>query len=226
MLPVGRDADGGERLACDDALASLARAGVDRALIVTRREKRDLRAAIGERRREVAIDWLEVAPTRGVPWTLAAASSWRPEAAAILALPDLLVRPLDLAARLVARHGAGPAAVALLLVPGARPEAADLVAADADGRVRRMFVKDPAAPPGLPTWVFALLSPAFRRHLAAWTAAFDGVAAARLGREAHFGDAIQDAIAAGLVVESTLATDGRVLDIGTPAALAGAAGFR
>jgi glucose-1-phosphate thymidylyltransferase len=156
--------------------------------------------------------------TRGVPFTLAHAAPFLGDRLAVLGFPDLLVQPRDLLARLLRHREQTQGDVALALVPCDRPTQSDMVDVTARGKVRRIEIKPPSTSLKW-TWVYAVWTPRFTRHLVQWTEGFNA-RSARLGREPHAGDVLVDALAAGFEIDALTDPRGKVLDIGTPEALA------
>lgn len=221
-VPAGADPAGPTKPACQDLLDNFRVAGVTRALVLLRRGKWDVAQRLGDGA-EFGVDlaYRVLAPTRGVPFTLAAAAPFAGDRLIALGFPDILVQPRDLLARLVAHRERASADVALALAHCDRPHASDLVAIDARGRVRRLEIK-PEATQLKWTWAFAVWTPRFTRFLTKWTETFEP-RRARLGREPFVGDVLQAALAEGFEIDTLQAPDARLLDIGTPESLALAA---
>lgn len=218
ILPHGGDADGG-RIACQDLLENFRLAGARHVLVLLRQGKWDVAKRLGDGSEfGVEIAYRMLAPTRGVPFTLAAAEPFVGERTVALGFPDILVSPRDLLARLVRRHQNEGADVALALVPCERPQASDLVDIDSRGRARRFEIK-PAETSLKWTWVFALWTPRFTRYLGRWCAEFRP-RSARLGREPQVSDVLAAALADGFSITTLAVPEGRMLDLGTPETLA------
>jgi glucose-1-phosphate thymidylyltransferase len=217
ILPVG-GADGGERLACQDLLDNFRLAGATRVLVLLRQGKWDVSRRLGDGAEfgvELAYRVLE--PTRGVPFTLAAAAPFLGDRMAALGFTDILVQPRDLLARLVRHRETTQTDVALALAPCERPAASDLVDVDARGRVRGIEIK-PASTSLKWTWAFALWTPRFTRFLARWCQEFKP-RSARLGREPQVGDVLLAAIRERIEISALPFPEARLLDVGTPETL-------
>jgi glucose-1-phosphate thymidylyltransferase len=220
ILPVGED---GARLACQDLLDNYRLAGVRHVVVLLRQGKWDVARRLGDGREfGVEIAYRVLAPTRGVPFTLAAAEPFLGDRLVALGFPDILVQPRDLLARLVRHHQNAGADVALALAPCDRPQASDLVEVDARGRVRRIEIK-PEATRLKWTWAFAVWTPRFTRFLGRWCAEFDA-RRARLGREPFVSDVLLAALRDGFEIAALAVPEARLLDIGTPETLAAATG--
>ncbi len=222
ILPV--TGDGGERLACQDLLDNFRLAGVGRVLVLLRASKWD----VARRLRDGSEFGVEIAyrvlpPTRGVPFTLAAAAPFLGDRQAALGFPDILVHPRDLLARLVRHRETTQAEVAVALAPCERPEHSDLVEVDARGRVRGFEIKPESATPLRWTWAFAIWTPRFTKYLTRWCETFNA-RSARLGREPQVADVLTAAIADRVEVAALTLPEARLLDIGTPETLARARG--
>jgi glucose-1-phosphate thymidylyltransferase len=222
ILPV-RAADGHSRLACRDLFDNFRQAGVASAIVVLRPSKWDVARTLGDGSElGVPLLYRVVEPTRGVPFTLAAALPFVGDRLVALGFPDILVQPRDLLARLVRHREATQADVALALAPCDRPTASDLVDFDPRGRVRRIEIK-PESTSLRWTWAFAIWTPRFTRWFLRFVADWNP-RSARLGREFQVGDLLQAALADGFEIQTVARADARLLDIGTPETLARAQG--
>jgi len=223
-LPAAPGADGAPRPACQDLLDNFRLAGASRVLVLLRQGKWDVPKRLGDGAEfGVELAYRVLAPTRGVPFTLAAAAPFLGDRLAALGFPDILVQPRDLLARLVAHRERGGADVALALAPCDRPQASDLVAVDARGRVRRFEIK-PESTTLKWTWAFAVWTPKFTRFLVRWTETFNA-RSARLGREPFVSDVFSAALTEGFEIDTLAAPQAKLLDIGTPETLARAMGI-
>jgi glucose-1-phosphate thymidylyltransferase len=222
-IPAGAGPEASPRPACQDLLDNFRLAGVGRALVLLRQGKWDVVRRLGDGAEfGVALAYRVMAPTRGVPYTLAAAAPFLGDRLAALGFPDILVQPRDLLARLVAQRERSGTDVALALAPCDRPQASDLVAVDARGRVKRFEIK-PETTTLKWTWAFAVWTPRFTRFLVRWTETFEP-RRARLGREPHVGDVLGAALADGIEIDTLAAPEAHLLDVGTPETLARALG--
>jgi glucose-1-phosphate thymidylyltransferase len=220
ILPVaGDDAGGPARLACQDLFDNFRLAGAHRALVLLRATKLDVARRLGDGSEfGLELAYRVIPPTRGVPFTVAAAAPFLDEKLAALGFPDILVQPRDLLARLVRHRESTQADVALALAPCERPAASDLVEIDARGCVRRIEIK-PERTELKWTWAFALWTPRFTRFLARWCERFDA-RSARLAREPQMGDVLAAALAERVEIQALALPEARLLDIGTPETLA------
>lgn len=222
IVPVGGDAP---RPACQDLLDNFRLAGARNVLVLLRQGKWDVPRRLGDGAEfGLELAYRVLAPTRGVPFTLAAAEPFLGDRQVALGFPDILVQPRDLLARLVRRHENEGTDVALALAPCDRPRASDLVEVDARGRVRRFEIK-PERTKLKWTWAFALWTPRFTRYLGRWCAEFNA-RSARLGREPFVSDVFIAALKDGFEISTLAVPEARLLDIGTPETLAAATAGR
>jgi glucose-1-phosphate thymidylyltransferase len=222
-VPAGGADGGATKPACQDLLDNFRLAGVTRVLVLLRQGKWDVPRLLGDGSRfGVELAYRVLAPTKGVPYTLAAAAPFLGDRLAALGYPDILVQPRDLLARLVAHRERSGTDVALALAPCDRPQASDLVAVDARGRVKRFEIK-PETTTLKWTWAFAVWTPPFTKFLLRWTETFEP-RRARLGREPYVSDVFEAALAGGFEIDTLQVPEAKLLDIGTPESLARALG--
>lgn len=225
VLPVGGDgAKGGPRPAAAHLLHAFARAGIGRAYMVLRAGKWDLPETLtGYGPEALRLAYLVLRESSSVAETLDAAYPFVRGRRVALGFPDILFRPDDAFLRVRERQEASGADAVLGLVPTDRPDKADVVEADGDGRVRRMTIKPRGLGAPALTWIAAVWGPAITERL------HEEVAMARergpAGRELYPGDVLARAIDDGLRVEAVTFPDGRHLDIGTPEDLERARGW-
>jgi glucose-1-phosphate thymidylyltransferase len=218
ILPVG-SSDGSQRIACQDLLDNFRLAGASQVVVLLREGKWDIPARLADGAEfGLEIFYRVLAPTPGVPFTLARAEPMLGDRLAALGFPDILVQPPDLLARLARHRESTQADIALALVPCERPQASDLVDVDARGRVRRIDIKPETTRLGW-TWAFAIWTPRFSEFLVRWCDRFPP-GSAGLGREPHTGDVLMAALADGFTIETLAVPEARTLDIGTPETLA------
>ena len=231
IFPLGfdQDADGTSRPrpVCGHLLESLARAKVDRALILLRKGKWDIPALLGDGSElGLPLAYLALEPTASVPETLDRAYPFVSRATVALGFPDIIVEPADAYRPLLRRLRRGDASVVLGLFPTDQSWKADMVEIDASDRVRRIVIKQAETSLRF-TWSIAVWGPEFSRYLHGCVAE-EGVAGdcvagdrgaggqPRAGAELYIGDVIQSAIDDGLTVVGERFEDGSFLDVGTP----------
>ena len=219
LLPiaVGEGAAPGVRVLADHLLASLALAGVERAVMVIDPAKLDLPRHFGaEQAPWPRLAFVVVPGSSSVPQTLDAAHPFVAGSAVALGFPDVLFEPADAFIRLAARREETGAEVVLGLFPATDCRTTDMVELAPEGRVLAVEVRPRQSRLRL-AWVLALWGPEFTEFLHG--------AVARLGScggEAQIGDVLRAGLAAGLRIDGVAFPEGRWLDVGTPASLAAA----
>jgi len=222
LYPVGfREVQGSPRPvpACEHLLGAMAAAGATTVYVVLADGKWDIPAYLGDGS-ELGLDiaYLTMRHSPGVPFTVDRAHAHVRDSTVAFGFPDIVFTPADALLRLRARRDAGGADIVLGLFPTDRPEAADLVDADARGRVRRVLVKPTGSPLRL-AWALAVWGPAFSEHLHAWIGSDKAAATSGpLPVELQLGHVVQSAVDSGLRVEAEV-LDGTFTDIGTPEGL-------
>ncbi len=234
IFPLGIGPDGRTRPVCEHLLDAYLDAGVERAFVLLRKGKWDIPQLLGRGRRsmdaELRLAYLALDPTASVPETLDAAYPFVTGARVALGFPDILFEPRDAFRSLVERQEESGADLVLGLFPADRPDKADMVELDDDGRVRRLIIKQPDADLRF-TWSIALWTPAFSRYLHDFVARQAKAVplggsrgGSTAGDEIHVGDVIQAAVDEGWAVEAVPHPEGSYLDVGTPEDLVRALG--
>ena len=216
---MGCDADGRPRPVVTYLLEGMQLAGVERALIVLRRGKEDIQETLddGGKGGLPRLSYLTIEPTACVPETVDRALEVVGDAEVAFGFPDILFEPRDAFGRLVEHRRTTGADVALALFPTDRPEKADLVELNAEGRLRRILVKPGARVGDLRlTWILAVWTGVFSRFLHGFVAGRSSPS----GTELQMSDVIQAAIDARIAVEILSFPAGSYLDVGTPDDLA------
>lgn len=203
-------------------LDGLARAGAEVAYVVTRAEKQDLVRCLGDGEEAgLPLAYVVVPETRSICETLDRARPFVRGRSVVLGFPDVLFQPEDAFARIAERHRDGDAHAVLALVPTDRPEKADLVRTDPQGRVTAIEIKPRRTELRL-TWIGAVWGPEvtdLQHELVR-----EGRPGAG-GRELYPSDVLLEALARGLRVEALPLPEGRHLDVGTPEDLERAAAW-
>ncbi|MFP3940933.1 MAG: NDP-sugar synthase [Thermoanaerobaculia bacterium] len=203
-------------------LDGLARAGAEVAYVVTRAEKQDLVRCLGDGEEAgLPLAYVVVPETRSICETLDRARPFVRGRSVVLGFPDILFRPEDAFARIVARYRGSDAHAVLAAVPTDRPQKADLVRTDREGRVTAIEIK-PRRTDLRFTWIGAVWGPEvteLQHELVR-----EGRTGAG-GRELYPSDVLLDALDRGLQVEALHLPEGRHLDVGTPEDLERAAGW-
>ena len=147
----------------------------------------------------------------GVPYTLDSAYSFVKNAHVALGFPDIVYEPPEVFRRLRERLSDTGADVVLGLFPATAPERSDMVAVDADGRVRDIRVK-PLETDLTLSWGLALWTPRFTEFLHAH---LERLALTGDALEVQLGPIFLAAQGAGLNVQTHAFETGTFLDIGT-----------
>ncbi len=218
LLPVGwserQEIDAAAKPLAAHLLERLAAGGIERALVVTRREKSDIRRRLGDGRDwGVELGYLLVGPTRSTVETLDAAYSRLRGATVALGYPDIVFHPASAYRDVLDTLASSGADVVLGLFPSDQPEKSDMVELGPDGAIRKLVIKQPDRGLDL-TWSIAVWRPRFMQYLHEFVRTDSGHE-----RELYVGDVVQSAIEAGLSVVAKTFEDGASADLGTPEAL-------
>jgi dTDP-glucose pyrophosphorylase len=195
------------RPVADLALASLARAGAARAVVVIAPEKTEIVRVLAP---TLPIAYVVQREPAGLPDAIARARPWLGAEDVLLALPDTIVLPPDALLIVDERRRAAGADLALGVFPVESPRELAPVEHDDGGRVIKIHDK-PDYPTPWNSWAIASWSARFTDFCAAWDAGRQG--------ERVLGHAFDDARAAGMPVLAVPFPKGSFLDIGTPAGL-------
>lgn len=194
-------------------LDGLARAGVELGFVMIRPGKGDVLRRLGDGAESgPRLAYVVVPETGSICETLDRARPFVRGRSVVLGFPDVLFQPEDAFARIVARRRETGADAVLALVPTDRPEKADLVRVDPDGRVTAIEIKPRQTDLRL-TWIGAVWGPEVTELL------HETVRSGRPGaggRELYPSDVLLEAMARGLRVEAVPLSEGRHLDVGTP----------
>lgn len=221
LYPIGLRGEGAAArpsVVSHDLLANMRRAGIRKAFVILREGKWDIPAYYndGTALLDMHLGYLMMRLPHGPAYTLDQAYPFVGGATIALGFPDILFRPRDAFARLLARLRATQAQVVLGLFPHDRPDTADMVELGPQGQVRSIAIKTPNAALQL-AWVIAVWSPAFTQFLHDHLAAQPHVAEPQ--PEWHVGRVLQAGIEAGLTVQSVTFSDGFFVDMGRPESL-------
>ncbi len=213
-LSAGHDGRQHPRTVCEYLLEKLARAGINRVLVVLREGKWDIPTYLGNGVQQgLNIGYLLARQPWGAPYTIDSAFEFVAGNHVVLGYPDILFDADDAFDKLIERQVQHGAEVVLGLFPGDRPDKSDMVATDPDGRVLRIEIK-PAVSSLRWTWGIALWTPCFSRYLHEYLKSH--APREKKSRELFVGDVLQAAIRDGLLVDSVQVSSTPYLDIGTP----------
>lgn len=215
------------KVACHYLLEKMHLAGAREAFLILRPGKWDIPEFLGDGSDlGLRLAYLTVHVPFGVPFSLNQAYPFVRDATVVMGFPDILFEPEDAYQRLLQRLDQGNADVVLGLFPTNQPEKVGVVEFDeTTGKVSGIYEKSNFT--HLPyMWAIAAWQPTFTEFL------HQGVTKRQrqlIGEqppqsltdmpshtELPIGDVIQQAIAAGLQVDTEPFAQGSYLDIGTP----------
>jgi glucose-1-phosphate thymidylyltransferase len=192
-------------------LEALRRAGVRRVVVIIGETKADVVRYVGDGSRYgVSVAYVYQQQLRGMPFALNLARPWVGQATTLFSMPDTLVTPPDIMARLAEEHRHRAADVTLGLFPTATPQKFGMVGRDPSGRITA-FVDKPAQTELTLMWGLAAWSPRFADFLAA-----DLAARPAASPELVLSDVFLAALRAGLAIHGVVLDEARYHDIGTP----------
>jgi glucose-1-phosphate thymidylyltransferase len=237
LLPVGyrrRPGDGAIRpkVASHYLIEKMSAAGASRAYVVVRPGKWDILEYYGDGSAfGIDLAYLVGDEPLGPPFTLDHAYPFVRDATVLFGFPDILFQPQDAFSSAVERLAETGADVVVGAFARNPEELFDVVDADPAGRVRRLAYDKPVvnrAQTEGRSWVFAVWGPAFTEFLHAEVGRLrarveNGAAAER--REWPVGHFIDEAIDAGLHVNTVFFPGAAYTDIGEPERLARALRF-
>jgi len=231
LYPVGFqhiDSRGNVRpkVACHYLLERMHTAGVTKTYIILREGKWDIPAYFRDGKMlDMHLAYLLMDLPYGVPYTLDQAYPFLRDSTVVFGFPDIIFRPKDAFVQLLDRQATTHADVVLGLFPAIQPQKVDMVALDADGRVRDIQIK-PVMTDLRHTWLIAVWTSDFTAFL------HDFIMAHKLvnyrcnsnpepqsNQELYVGDVIRNALEKNLKIETVLFPHGKYVDIGTPEGL-------
>ncbi len=192
-------------------------AGITNAYIILRNGKWDIPAYFGDGNGlSMNLAYLIMRKSYGTPFSADQAYTFIKDKRVAFGFPDILFEPKDAFIQLLQKQEVAQADVVLGLFQVEHPEKWDTVTRADDGRILSINPK-PAAVVSPYAWVMAVWSPAFtdfmHRYLTKWEQERGEQT------ELSIGHVVQQALKAGLQIQSVLFENGSCLDIGTPADL-------
>lgn len=184
-------------------------AAIERVVVVTRSEKKDIAETLGHNFGPVNIQYQLVEPTASVVHTIDSAYPAIADANIAFGFPDIIVNADSIYSQLFEQLNTGKASAVLGLFPCFKPEKFDMVSTDENNTVQRIDIKN-ADNLWSETWVCAVWAADFTQFLHQWVAQLDS------DTDAHLGQCFQAAIDSGMTLSSVRFPLGQVLDIGTP----------
>lgn len=231
LLPIGFGPIPGRpgkrpKVASHYLLECLRQAGVQKCYLVIRQGKWDIPSYWGDGSMlGMDLAYVVIDGSCGPPDTIDRAFAFVEDKVVAFGFPDILFRPKDIFSKLLDQLARRKADVVLGLFPAHDTRAMDMIALDADHRVRAVHLK-PRKTRLKYAWLCAVWTPVFTKFLHDFLAA-----RRRSGRglggnrridpqgDIPVGVVFQAAIHAGLHIEGVTVPTGRYIDIGTPEAL-------
>ncbi len=214
LLPVRDEPIAAPKPVITYVLEAFKYAGITDAVCVIRHGKEDILATL-DQHTAPRLHFDSVCETQSVPQTLATAYATYADRRVAFGFPDILFSPVDAFAQLDAFQRAYAADVALGLFPSNNPSKTDMVEVDAEQRVLGIVIKPRVTELRL-AWIIAIWTPRF-------SALLHDCANLRSQRNAsdehQIANVFMTAIERGLKVCGLTFSQGRFLDIGTPADL-------
>lgn len=222
---VSLESAGGDHatVLCEVMLQRMCEAGLREAVLSVASHKQDVRNYLGEQfvapsGEVLRLSYVTADNSPNTPTSIDAGFDQLRGRVCALGFADVLYQPCAGYARALAWLERTGADVVLGLFPTSQPTITDMVAFNAEGVVREIFIKHPDGGRYAYTWSLAVWQPKFSEFMHDWLRG--GGAAAQSGAELFVGDAVIAAQAAGLSVAAVVVSTQASLDAGTPAALA------
>lgn len=228
LYPVGyRSVDNGSSLrpkvACHYLLERMRLAGTRKAYVILRAGKWDIPGYFADGKMlDMNLAYLMMDLPFGVPYTLDQAYPFVSDAMVVFGFPDIIFRPNDAFAHLLARQAASESEIVLGLFPARQPHKMDMVDLDKDGGIRSIVIK-PIQTDLHYTWIIAVWTPGFTEFLHQYLLARQlrnikeqgGIDTGKHS-EMFLGHVIQAALEKGIYIDSVIFNEADYLDIGTP----------
>ena len=209
-------------------------AGVRKAFFILRQGKWDIPAYWGDGRMlGIDLAYVVIEGSSGPPDTIDRANSFIKEKIVAFGFPDILFRPTDVFAKLLARLDRSGGDVVLGLFPAHDTKAMDMIDIDERLRVRAIQLK-PRKTSLKYAWLCAVWTPTFTEFLHQFlnrirrqrNTGLIGNRRIDPGGDIPVGAVLRAAVQAKLKVEGVTFPTGRYVDIGTPHALSSVPRFR
>lgn len=217
IYPIGFDPHRQDRpkVACHYLLEKMRFAEIKQAYIILKEGKWDIPAYFLDGKMiGMDIAYLVIDDSFGVPYTINKAFPFVREANIAFGFPDIYIETNDVFTMLSARLAYNDCDIVLALFPSDRPDKADMVDLDADGKIRDIIIKQPQTKLSY-TWGAAVWTPVFSQFIHSYVEEAVG-SLAQKQKELFIGEVVGAAIDSGLRVEAVKVSDEVFLDIGTP----------
>lgn len=207
-------------------LECLRKAGVRKGYVVIRQGKWDIPAYWGDGEiLGMDLAYVVIEGSSGPPDTIDRAYSFIKDKVVAFGFPDIIFRPRDVFAKLLAGLDRSGVDVVLALFPAHDPKAMDMIDIDEDLRVRAIHLK-PKTTRLRYAWLCAAWTPVFteflhqflRRVKEEGKAGVVGTRRIDAQGDVPFGIVLREAVRVKLRVEGVTFPTGRYIDIGTPQA--------
>lgn len=206
---------------CQYLIDEMRYVGISKIFFVLRKGKWDIPGYLGDGSKYgMSFAYLIMGLPLGVPYTLDQAFPFVKEKKVVIGFPDILFESENIFKKLIRKTETSNYDIMLGLFPSGRPEMADLVELDKNGKVTKIVMKQKDTRLGH-SWGTAAWTPVFTKYL---HEKLKGLGkAASIEGELSINEIINMAIQDGLRVEAVHVSDKPFLDIGTPEDLARAA---
>jgi len=216
IFPIGFDqsTEGHPKAVCNYLLDRMRLAGVKKAYVILREGKWDIPAYLRDGKMlGIHLAYLMMDSPCGVPFTIDQAFPFVQEAIITFGFPDIFIEPDDIFIKLLSRLACNDCDVVLGLFPSDRPDKADMVDFDAEGRIKNIVIKPQQTNLHF-TWGAAVWSPIFSYFMHRYIRAREPFVTEK--KELFISEVVKAAIDGGLRVETVRVSDAPFLDIGTP----------
>jgi glucose-1-phosphate thymidylyltransferase len=210
--------DGKTRVASSFLIESLQEAEANKSYIILRKGKWDIpEYLLDGRAAGIPLAYIVSESTRGVPYTLDKAYPFIDDSIILLGFPDIIFEPLDAFTQLLNQQQVTGADLVLGLFKTDKPEKADMVVFDRNGRLKDIIIK-PKESQQIYTWIIAVWTPVFTQFMHDYLND-ENSTLNHTHNELHIGDVVRAAIQAEMKTSYVQFDSGSFLDIGTPAEL-------
>lgn len=210
--------NGQTRVASSFLIESFQEAKVNKSFMILRKGKWDIpEYLLDGRAAGIPLAYIVSESTRGVPYTLDKAYPFINDNIVLLGFPDIIFEPLDAFTQLLNQQQVTGADLVLGLFKTEKPEKADMVVFDKDGRLKDIIIK-PKQSREIYTWIIAVWTPMFTQFMHDQLNEKNGLLNRNQG-ELYIGDIVRAAIHAEMKTSYVQFDSGSFLDIGTPAEL-------
>lgn len=216
IYPIGFDEgrEGHPKAVCLYLLEKMHIAGIDNAYIVLRNGKWDIPSYLRDGKTVgMNVAYLIMDAPYGVPFTLDQAFPFVKKSLIAFGFPDIFFEEDDVFVRLLNRLRRGDCDVVIGLFPSDRPDKADMVEVDPEGKIKNIIIK-PRQTGLRHTWGAAVWKPAFTNFMHRYVETCEPSAAQ--AEELFMSAVIRVAIHEGLRVEALHVSNRPFIDIGTP----------